>query len=78
MAMFGVSPIANTHPLDFPPPQHTGAQSSGVNTAAAQPAAGGQVDRVVPCSLHTQFGLAPIDGYTGIEQQLVPVAPHGQ
>eukprot|EP00971_Amphidinium_carterae_P001579 31651-Amphidinium_carterae.1 len=80
MAMFGASP--------------NGAQSSGVTTAPAQPVTVGQVDRVVPCNLHTQFGLAPIDGYAGVEQhlvplgpavphghapqQLVPVAPHGQ
>eukprot|EP00971_Amphidinium_carterae_P177946 3529125-Amphidinium_carterae.1 len=48
MAMFGASPIANTDSLDSSPPQRTGALSSGVTTAPAQPAAVGQVDRVVP------------------------------
>eukprot|EP00971_Amphidinium_carterae_P091627 1814082-Amphidinium_carterae.1 len=67
MAMFGASPIANADSLGSPPPQRNGAQSSGVATAPAQPAA-----------VVGQFGLAPIDGFAGVEQQLVPVAPHGQ
>eukprot|EP00971_Amphidinium_carterae_P298226 5925793-Amphidinium_carterae.1 len=70
MAMFGAGPLAKTDSLDSPPPQRKGGQSSGVYTAPAQPAAVGQVDRVVPCNLHIQFGLAPIDGYAGVEQHL--------
>eukprot|EP00971_Amphidinium_carterae_P241040 4785468-Amphidinium_carterae.1 len=67
MAMFGASPIANTDSLDSPPPQCTGAQSS-VATAPAH--------LVVPRNLHSQFGLAIVDGCAGVDQQLVPVAPH--
>eukprot|EP00971_Amphidinium_carterae_P268556 5327898-Amphidinium_carterae.1 len=77
MAMFGASPIRNADPLDTPPPQRAGAQSSGV-TAPAHPVAAGHVDMVVPCNQQFQFGLAPIDGSAGVEQPLVPVAPHGQ
>eukprot|EP00971_Amphidinium_carterae_P241265 4790646-Amphidinium_carterae.1 len=72
MATFGASPIANTDYLDSPPPQRTGAQSFCVTTAPAHLVVARQVDRVVPCNLHSQFGLAPVDGYAGVEQQLVP------